>query len=63
MPEQLEQIDPCLTANELARILGVNRLTIYRQAAAHQIPSFKIATALRFDPRAVAKWLRVQQGN
>jgi excisionase family DNA binding protein len=60
IPEQLESLDHCLQAPELARILGIHRITVYKLAAAGEIPSFRIATAVRFDPRAVANWLRAQ---
>ena len=60
LAEHLEQLDHCLTAPELARLLKLHRITVYRLAAEGEIPSFKIATAVRFDPRAVAKWIRAQ---
>jgi excisionase family DNA binding protein len=60
--DSLEQFDRCLTAVEVARLLGVHKLTVYRLAAAGRIPSFRIATAVRFDPRAIAKWMRAQGG-
>jgi excisionase family DNA binding protein len=49
-----------LTAPELARILNVSKITIFKQAKARRIPSFRIGTCVRFDPRAVANWLRAQ---
>jgi excisionase family DNA binding protein len=60
--DSIEQIDHALTANELARILNVHKLTIYRQAQAGTLPCFRVGTALRFDPRAVAAWLRRLHG-
>jgi excisionase family DNA binding protein len=48
------------TADELADILAVSRITIFKQAKAGRIPSFRIGTCVRFDPRAVANWLRTQ---
>jgi len=47
-----------LTAEELAEMLTVSRITIFKQAKAGRIPSFRIGTCVRFDPRAVAQWLR-----
>ena len=58
--DHLEQLDHCLTVPDLARILSIHKITLYRMAAAGRIPSFKIATAVRFDPRAVAQWVREQ---
>jgi excisionase family DNA binding protein len=47
-----------LTAEELAKFLSVSKVTIFKQAAAGRIPSFRVGTCVRFDPRAVAQWLR-----
>jgi excisionase family DNA binding protein len=56
--DQIEKIGRALTAEELAQLLSVSKVTIFKQAAAGRIPSFRVGTCLRFDPRAVAQWLR-----
>lgn len=56
--DSIEQFDHALTAPELARLLGVHKLTVYRQAKAGVLPSFRVASCIRFDPRAVAQKLR-----
>jgi excisionase family DNA binding protein len=61
LADSIEQFDHCLNAKELARILGVQVLTVYRQAASGELPSFRIASCIRFDPRKVAAWMRAQQ--
>jgi len=58
LPEQLEKMAHALTAKNLAQLLQVSQVTIYKLAQAHKLPSFRIGTAVRFDPRAVAQWLR-----
>ena len=58
LSEQIENLDRALTTPQLARLLAVDRATIYRLAQQGRIPAFRIATAIRFDPRAVAAWLR-----
>ena len=58
LPEQIEQIARALTAPEVAKYLNVDKLTIYRLAKAGVIPSFRIASSVRFDPKSVAKYLR-----
>ena len=58
--EQIERTGRALTADDLARLLSVSRITIFKQAKAGRIPSFRIGTCVRFDPQAVAKWLRAQ---
>ena len=54
----VEQYGHALTAGELAELLAVSRITVFKLAKAGRIPSFRIGTCVRFDPRAVAKWLR-----
>jgi excisionase family DNA binding protein len=56
--DSIEQLDRALTAPELARLLAVDRATIYRQAQAGILPCFRIGATVRFEPRAVAAWLR-----
>ena len=47
-----------LTVNELATLLSVSERQIYKLAAEHRIPCFKIGGSIRFDPAAIANWLR-----
>jgi excisionase family DNA binding protein len=56
--DRIEQTGHAITANELSKILAVSHVTIFKQAKAGRIPSFRIGTCVRFDPRAVANWLR-----
>ncbi len=60
LADRIERMGRALTAPELARILNVSKITIFKQAKARRIPSFRIGTCVRFDPRAVANWLRAQ---
>jgi excisionase family DNA binding protein len=58
LPDQIESIGHALTAAELATLLAVSRITIFKLARAGRIPCFRIGTCVRFDPRAVGTWLR-----
>ena len=58
LADRIERVGRALTANELAEMLTVSKITIFKQAKAGRIPSFRIGTCVRFDPRAVAQWLR-----
>ena len=60
LADQIENTGHALTANELAELLSVSRITVFKQAAAGRIPSFKIGTCVRFDPHSIAAWLRKQ---
>jgi excisionase family DNA binding protein len=56
--EQIERTGRALTADDLAKLLSVSRITIFKQAKAGRIPSFRIGMSVRFYPKAVANWLR-----
>jgi excisionase family DNA binding protein len=58
LPDRIERIGRALTADELARMLIVAKVTIFKQAKAGRIPSFRIGSCVRFDPKMVAQWLR-----
>ncbi len=58
LPDQIEKIPHALTAAQLAQLLAVSRITVYKLAKAMAIPCFRVGTCVRFDPRALAKWLR-----
>ena len=60
LADRIERIGRALTAKELAQMLSVSTITIFKQAKAGRIPCFRIGTCVRFDPRAVANWLRAQ---
>lgn len=56
--DRIELFDHALKAPELARLLGLSIQRLYKMAREHEIPSFRFGTAVRFDPQAVADWLR-----
>lgn len=58
LADRVEQTDHAMTADDVARLLSVSRITIFKHAKAKRIPSFKIGTCLRFDPKSVADYLR-----
>jgi len=60
LADRIEHIGRALTAAELADMLNVSKITIFKHAKAGRIPCFRIGTCVRFDPRAVANWLRAQ---
>jgi excisionase family DNA binding protein len=55
--QQLNAISRPVKASVLAEMLGLSKITVYKMAAKGSIPSFRIGTAVRFDCRAVARWL------
>ena len=50
-----------LTAKQLAEVLNISPKTIFKLAKAERIPSFRIGTAVRFDPQLIVDWLQKQR--
>ena len=50
LADRIERIGRALTADELAEMLAVSRITIFKQAKAGRIPSFRIGTAFVSTP-------------
>lgn len=59
IPERLSRIKHFLKPAELAEILGVSPISVYKRAAANRIPgAIRFGTSVRFDPGIVAQWLK-----
>ena len=55
--EIIREKQEALRVRDLAQLLGVSQQQIYKMAASGEIPSFKVANAVRFDPHEIARWL------
>lgn len=55
---ELEKMPRALRASELATILSTSKMTIYRLVEQGAIPHFRVGGLIRFDPQAIADWLR-----
>ncbi len=60
LADRIERFGRAMTATQLAALLAVSRIVVYKLAKANRIPSFRIGTCVRFDPKAIANWLRAQ---
>ena len=58
--ELIEEKTEALRVRDIAQILDVSVQQVYKMAAKGQIPSFRIANAVRFDPEEFAAWLRTK---
>jgi excisionase family DNA binding protein len=47
-----------LRVSDIATLLNISERQVYKLAAEHRIPNFRIGGSIRFDPVAVANWLR-----
>jgi excisionase family DNA binding protein len=58
--ELVEAKTEALRVRDVAQILGFSVQQIYKMAAEGQIPSIRVATAVRFDPQEFASWLKTK---
>lgn len=54
LASRIKAIHHAMTAEELADLLKVSRLTILRRAKRGTIPSFRVGSCLRFNPATSA---------
>lgn len=57
LASRIRGIHRALTAEELAKLLSMSRITILRRAKRGKIPSFRVGSCVRFDPAAISRWL------
>jgi excisionase family DNA binding protein len=57
LASRIKAIHHAMTAEELAGLLRVSRLTILRRAKRGTIPSFRVGSCVRFDPANISRWL------
>jgi excisionase family DNA binding protein len=58
----LDKRATALTVSEVAGILNISERYVYKLTSASMIPSFRVGSAIRFDPSQVAAWLRQKAG-
>ena len=58
LTELVEQRSEALRVRDIAPILGISIQQVYKLAARGQIPSFRVASSVRFDPQVFADWMR-----
>ena len=52
--------DTVMTVKEVADYLRVNQRTVYRLAADHRLPCFKVAASWRFKRADIDEWIAAQ---
>lgn len=55
-------MQPLLTAREVARLLDINEITVYRLARKGQLPALKVGGQWRFGREALEDWMTRQLG-
>jgi len=60
LADSLDGKTRALIVADVAELLNVSERQVYKLVAGHRIPCFKIGGSIRFDPLAVALWLRMK---
>jgi len=60
LADRIERFGRAMTATQLATMVAVSRIIIYKLAKKNRILSFRAGSCVRFDPKALASWLRGQ---
>jgi len=60
LPQHISTVPCALTAKQVAALLNVSHITVFKMAAAGRIPHFRIGSCVRFDPQVIARWLEEQ---
>jgi excisionase family DNA binding protein len=58
LADSLYEEKRALTVPDVAELLNISERQVYKLVAEYRIPSFKIGGSIRFDPFAIAVWLR-----
>jgi predicted DNA-binding transcriptional regulator AlpA len=61
LASRINAIHRALTAEDLAELLQMSRITILRRANGELYRRFRVGSCVRFDSAAIARWL-MQQG-
>ncbi len=51
---------PVMSAREVAHLLDVDEITVYRLARRQKLPAFKVGNQWRFDRGALEQWMNEQ---
>lgn len=58
--DRIRAFQRAMTAEEVSELFNIHLDTIYKQARSGNIPSFRIGTSVRFDPKYLADWYQQQ---
>jgi excisionase family DNA binding protein len=60
LKDRILAFERALTAEEVATLFSTHEDTIRKSARRGDIPSFRIGTSVRFDPKFLAEWYERQ---
>ena len=62
LADQIAAFEGALTAPQLAKVLSISNISLYKMAKSGRIPCVRIGASVRFCPATVARWLRQRGG-
>ena len=62
LADQIAAFEGALTARQVARVLSISAISVYKMAKRGALPSLRIGGCVRFCPRTIARWLRERGG-
>ena len=51
-----------LTPQQIADLLGMSRIWVYKQSAKGLLPFYRVGDAIRFDPEEIEAYLKERRG-
>jgi excisionase family DNA binding protein len=57
----LQRRNSLMSVKEVVTLLGVHTQTVYEWVWTGKIPSVRIGSRIKFDPRALAAWMQAGQ--
>jgi excisionase family DNA binding protein len=61
LADSLEKRTTALTVPDVAALLNISERQVYKLAADGSLPCFRIGGSMRFNPSALAAWLRTTE--
>ena len=61
LADSLEQRTTALAVSDVAELLNISERQVYKLASDGSLPSFRIGGSVRFNPSAMAAWLRATE--
>jgi excisionase family DNA binding protein len=58
--DRILAFEGALTAKDVSKLLKIDTDTIYKAARNGEIPSFRVGTSVRFDPKKLNDWYEKQ---
>jgi len=62
MPESQENMNSLLNPSQVAGLLGMSRVWVYKQVEKGLLPFYRVGEAIRFNPEEIQGYLEQRKG-